>query len=102
MTTPLFGDFLAAASEHIDAAVRFPGELPGRARPAAIWQPGRVISALARCAADVTPADELDPAGPPPAAHEQAAAAPRLALLNAAGHAPLAARAGATGRARGR
>ena len=52
-------------------------------------------------AADVTPADELDPAGPPPAAHEQAAAASRLALLNAAGHAQLAARAGATGRARG-
>jgi hypothetical protein len=101
MTTPLFGEFLAAASEHIDAAVSFPGELPGRARPAAIWQLGRLLSALARCAADVTPADALDPAGPPPAAHEQAAAAPRLALLNAAGHAQLAARAGATGRAAG-
>src|ERR1019366_6686218 len=101
MTPPLFGEFLAAASEHIDAAVSFPGELPDRARPAAIWQPGRVISALARCAADVTPADDFDPAGPPPTAHEQAAAAPRLALLNAAEHAQLAARAGATGRADG-
>jgi len=99
MTIPLFGEFLAAASEQIDAAVSFPGELPGRARPAAIRQLGRLISALARYATDITLPDEFDPAGPPPSAHERAAANARLALLRAAEHAQLAAHGAASARA---
>ena len=65
--TPAFGEFLAPASQHIDAAVSFRGELPDDARLAAIGQLDRLVTALARYTADITAPGELDPASPPAA-----------------------------------
>ncbi len=67
---PLFGDFLAAASEHIDAAVRFYGDLPagfygdlpaGAAREV-IGELDRLVAAMARYVGAFTPAGPADPA----------------------------------------
>ena len=58
----LFGDFLAAASEHIDAAVCFYGDLPGGAAREVIGELDRLVAAMARYVGAFTPVP-ADPAG---------------------------------------
>ena len=58
----LFGDFLAAASEHIDAAVCFYGDLSDDAAREVIRELDRLVAAMARYAGAFTPDADTDPA----------------------------------------
>ena len=58
---PLFGDFLAAASEHIDAAVCYYGDLPSGAAREVIGELDRLVAAMARYVGAFTPVP-ADPA----------------------------------------
>ena len=59
----LFGDLLASASEHIDAAVCFCGDLSDDAAREVIRELDRLVAAMARYAGAFTPGDQTGPAG---------------------------------------
>ena len=59
--TPTFGDFLASAGEHIDAAIRCDDQLPAGAAREAIGELGRVITVLARFTGGFSAQDGTDP-----------------------------------------
>ena len=58
----VFGDFLATASEHIDAAVCFYGDLSDDAAREVIRELDRLVAAMARYAGAFTPDANTDPA----------------------------------------
>ena len=60
--TPVFGEFLGPAGEHIAAAVSFRGELPYSAQRGVVRQLDRLVSTLARYLGDLPMPDALDPA----------------------------------------
>ena len=62
MTTPVFGDFLRPAGEHISAAVFGADDLRDDAERAAIRELGRASATLARYFADLIPPEESGPA----------------------------------------
>lgn len=62
MTTPVFGDFLRPAGEHISAAVSGADDLHDDAERAAIRELGRASATLARYFADLIPPEESGPA----------------------------------------
>src|SRR5450631_2742704 len=61
MTTPIFGDFLRPAAEHISAAVFGADDLRDDAERAAIRELGRASATLARYFADLIPPEESGP-----------------------------------------
>src|SRR5260221_2689946 len=82
--TPVLGEFLGPAGEHIAAAVSLRGELPYNAQCGVVKQLDRLVATLARYLADLPLPDALDPARKP-GRHADARAAPaRLALDRAA------------------
>ena len=60
--TPTFGDFLASAREHIDAAIRCDDHLPAGAAREATGELGRLITVLARFTGGFFAQDGTDPA----------------------------------------
>jgi hypothetical protein len=82
--TPVLGEFLGPAGEHIAAAVSFRGELPYSAQCGVVRQLDRLIATLARYLADLPLPDALDPARQPRRDAESRAAPARLALDRAA------------------
>jgi hypothetical protein len=76
--TPVFGEFLGPAGDHITAAVSFRGELPYDAQCGVVWQLDRLVATLARYLAD--PSDEPGLARGPERNAATRNAAARLAL----------------------
>jgi hypothetical protein len=75
--TPVFGEFLGPAGEHIAAAVSFRGELPYDALGGVVCQLDRLVATLARYLGDLPLPDALNPAREP---ERDAAARAALAL----------------------
>src|SRR5713226_5179980 len=83
--TPVFGEFLGPAGEHITAAVSIRDELPEAAKYGAIRQLDRLASTLARYLSDLDLPDEFDPASEcQPEPDARAALDARTALRRAA------------------
>jgi hypothetical protein len=82
--TPVFGEFIGPAGEHIAAAASFRGELPYRAQCGVVRQLDRLVATLARYLADLPLPDALDPGREPERYAEARAAPARLALERAA------------------
>jgi hypothetical protein len=82
--TPVFGEFLGPAGEHIAAAVSFRGELPYSEQCGVVRQLDRLVATLARYLADLPLPDALDPAREPERDAGTRAAPARLALDRAA------------------
>jgi hypothetical protein len=82
--TPVFGEFLGPAGEHIAAAVSFRGELPYSEQCGVVRQLDRLVATLARYLADLPLPDALDPAREPERDAGPRAAPARLALDRAA------------------
>src|SRR5258708_37810537 len=78
--TPVLGEFLGPAGEHIAAAVSFRGELPYSAQCGVVRQLDRLIATLARYLADLPLPDALDPARQPGRDAGSQVAPARLAL----------------------
>src|SRR6266498_434629 len=57
---PLLGDFLASASEQIDAVTRFNGPLPEHATRAVVWQLDQLVAIVTRFADRFMVDDEAD------------------------------------------
>ena len=62
MMTPLFGEFLYPATEHITAAVSSPADLPDETRVAVTRELARLVTTLARYLGDLPLPDEFDAA----------------------------------------
>ena len=60
--TPLFGEFLHPATEHITAAVCSPADLPDETRGAVTRELARLVTTLARYLGDLPLPDEFDAA----------------------------------------
>ena len=60
-STPVFGEFLGQAGEHIAAAVSFRGELPYNAQCGVVRQLDRLVATLTRYLADLRLPDGLHP-----------------------------------------
>ena len=60
--TPVFGEFLRPATEHITAVVSSPADLPDETRGAVIRELARLVTTLARYLSDLPLPDEFDPA----------------------------------------
>ena len=60
-STPVFGEFLGPAGEHIAAAVSFRGELPYNAQCGVVRQLDRLVATLTRYLADLRLPDGLHP-----------------------------------------
>lgn len=52
-STPVFGEFLGSAGEHITAAVSFRGDLPYEAQCGVVRQLHRLVATLARYLTDL-------------------------------------------------
>jgi hypothetical protein len=78
--TPVFGEFLGPASEHIAAAVSFRGELTYSAQCGVVRRLDRLVATLARYLADLPLPDALDSARRPQREAGSRAAPSRLAL----------------------
>src|SRR5262249_38751771 len=61
---PLLGDFLAAASEHIDVATNGVPQLPAETASAVVKELGRLTTVMARCAGAFAIDDQADPTCP--------------------------------------
>ncbi len=61
MMTPVFGEFLHPATEHITAAVSSPADLPDETRGAITRELSRLVTTLARYLGDLPLLDEFDP-----------------------------------------
>jgi hypothetical protein len=59
--TPVFGEFLGPAGEHIAAAVSFRGDLPYNAQCGVVWQLDRLVATLTRYLAGLSLPDGLHP-----------------------------------------
>ena len=62
MMTPIFGEFLHPAIEHITAAVSSPADLPDETRGAVTRELSRLVTTLARYLGDLPLPEEFDPA----------------------------------------
>ena len=62
MMTPVFGEFLHPAAEHITAAVSSSADLPDETRGAITRELARLVTTLARYLGDLPLPDEFDPA----------------------------------------
>ena len=82
--SPVFGEFLGAAGEHIAAAASFRGDLPYAAQCQAVRQLDRLVATLACYMGDLPLPDPFDPSGGPQAGARTRAAPARLALDRAA------------------
>jgi len=83
-TTPVFGDFLGPADEHIAAAVSFSGDLPYDAQRGVIRQLDRLLTTMARFLTDLPPPDDSQPSAGPDRDTPARAASAQLALDRAA------------------
>jgi hypothetical protein len=77
-STPVFGEFLGPAGEHITAAVSFRGDLPYEARCGVVRQLDRLVTTLARYLTDLPLPNELHPS---PALERDAAGRAAHAVL---------------------
>jgi hypothetical protein len=82
--TPVFGEFLGPAGEHIAAAVSFRGELAYSAQCGVVRQLDRLVATMTHYLADLPLPDALDPARKPQRDAGGRAAPSRLALDRAA------------------
>src|SRR5712691_3117315 len=62
MMTPVFGEFLHPATEHITAVVASSADLPDKTRGAVTRELARLVTTLARYLDDLPLPDEFDPA----------------------------------------
>jgi len=82
--TPVLGEFLGPAEEHIAAAVSSGGELDYRAQRGVVRQLDRLVATLTRYLGDLPLPDALNPAREPGRRGDARAAPARLALDRAA------------------
>src|SRR5258708_29528279 len=94
--TPVLGEFLGPAGEHIAAAVSFRGELPYSAQCGVVRQLDRLVATLERYLGDLPLPDGLDPPREPQR-HDRTRAAPAVLALDRAARSLHPAAAGATG-----
>src|SRR5258708_20346571 len=81
--TPVLGEFLGPAGEHIAAAVSFRGELPYSAQCGVVRQLDRLVATLERYLGDLPLPDGLDPPREPQR-HDRTRAAPAVLALDRA------------------